>query len=206
MTNILRELRYHLTHLITESHGQTFVEFIDDQPLHIVHVKVLLGEMIIQTTRGGKNNLRLHLTDSSVLIHRGTSTIERHGTQAATQVLQDTSRLQCELSARYEYNGLNVVLRRIDALHQREQISQCLTAACRRKDHDIPISMQHRIRGVKLHLTQRFHTKSSKNLIHTINPLPQPLVCARSRNRRTSAWPFWWHAPGSCHDRHPLRA
>ena len=142
-------------HLVLEAHLQTFVKLVDDEILDMIRRKVALAEMVVQSTWSSEDNLRTNLLQHPMLIHRSTTAVASHGTEPRTHILQYGRRLQSQLTAGSNHDCLRLIIARIHQLGKRQEISQRLSTARRRKNNYILIAMCNRLKSLLLHLVQR---------------------------------------------------
>ena len=142
-------------HLVLEAHLQTLVKLVDDQILDMIRREVALAEMIVQSTWCSEDNLRTHLFQYPMLIHRSTTAVASHGTKSRTHILQYGRRLQSQLTTGSNHDCLRLIIAGIYQLRERQEISQRLSTTRRRKNNHILIAMCNRLKSLLLHLIQR---------------------------------------------------
>ena len=145
---------YQFAHFVLKAHFQTLIKLIDDEVLDILYFEITLIDMIIQTSWSTKDNLRHHLSEQTMFIHRRSSTITSHCLYRSMHSSQYIGRLQCKFTTRSNHKRLWCIYRRVNELNQRQKISQRFTATCRRKNHDVLIAMKHCMHRSFLHAVQ----------------------------------------------------
>ena len=168
-----------LSHLVLETQLQALVELIDDEGADCCAIEVLLTQVVGSTTGRGDNDVRLHLTQHAVLIHRWTPPVASHSPQATLHRLDDLHRLrsefaggnedECKRPGRGGGSGRAAELSGVfhgvlELLGERKQIGQRLATARGREEHKLVMTSVGS-NGLFLHGIQRIDTKVLKDFL-----------------------------------------
>ena len=96
-------------HFISEAELPTLVILVDHQQANAGEFEVAFIDMIEQTPGSGNHDMGSQLAQATMLFHRGTSPIKRHGAHNGRLLTKHTFHLYGKFTSGNDYNGLQRV-------------------------------------------------------------------------------------------------
>ena len=111
---------------------EALVVFVYEEAGGKLRLYVALLHVIEQATGGGKNDLRLDLTQTAMFVHRGASAVKGNASKRRLHRAKDGLVLLCEFTRGTNDERLQLVALRIQLQGKRNEKSERLTRARRR--------------------------------------------------------------------------